>query len=166
MRWYDDVTKWKHFQRNWPFVRGIHRSPVNSPHIGQWRGALMFSLICVWINCWVNTCEAGDLRRYRAHYDGTIMSKINSDGHKLRRHHQTNVLYEKTYHSLNILKLMTVLDIAGGHVMSRPLPRRNRRHFADDIFKYMFLNENVLVSIEISLNFIPKGLINNIPALI
>ena len=43
---YDDVIKWKHFPRYWPFVRGIHRSPVNSPHKGQWRGALMFSLIC------------------------------------------------------------------------------------------------------------------------
>ena len=46
---HDDVIKWKHFPRYWPFVRGIHRSPVNSPHKGQWRGALMFSLICVWI---------------------------------------------------------------------------------------------------------------------
>ena len=64
---HDDVIKWKHFPRNWPFVRGIHRSPVNSPHKGQWRGALMFSLIYVWINGWVNNCEAGDLRRYRAH---------------------------------------------------------------------------------------------------
>ena len=43
----------KHFQRYWPFVRGIHRSPVNSPHKGQWREALMFSLICAWINAWV-----------------------------------------------------------------------------------------------------------------
>ena len=51
---------------------GIHRSPVNSPHKGQWRGALMFSLICVWINDWVNNHEAGDLRRHRAHYDVTI----------------------------------------------------------------------------------------------
>ena len=42
---HDDVIKWKHFPRYWPFVRGIHRSPVNSPHKGQWRGALMFSLI-------------------------------------------------------------------------------------------------------------------------
>ena len=41
----DDVIKWKHFQRYWPFVRGIHRSPVNSPHKGQWRGVLMFVLI-------------------------------------------------------------------------------------------------------------------------
>ena len=43
---HDDVIKWKHFPRYWPFVRGIHRSPGNSPHKGQWRGALMFSLIC------------------------------------------------------------------------------------------------------------------------
>ena len=66
---HDDVIKWKHFPRYWPFVRGIHRPPVNSPHKGQWRGALMFSLICVWINVWVNNREAGDLRRYRDHYD-------------------------------------------------------------------------------------------------
>ena len=41
-----DVIKWKHFPRYWPFVRGIHRSPVNSLHKGQWRGTLLFSLIC------------------------------------------------------------------------------------------------------------------------
>ena len=71
---HDDVIKWKHFPRNWPFVRGIHRSPVNFPHKGQWRGAFMFSLICVWINGWVNNGEAGDLRRYRAHYDVIVMT--------------------------------------------------------------------------------------------
>ena len=64
---HDDVIQWKHSPRYWPFVRRIHRSPANSPHKGQWRGALMFSLICVWINGWVNNREAGDLRRYRAH---------------------------------------------------------------------------------------------------
>ena len=46
---HDDVIKWKHCPRYWPFVRGIHRSPVNSLNKGQWRGALMFSLICVLI---------------------------------------------------------------------------------------------------------------------
>ena len=70
---HDDVIKWKHFPRYWSFVRGIHRSPVNSTHKGQWRGALMFSLICDWINGWVNNRGAGDLRRYRAHYDVTVM---------------------------------------------------------------------------------------------
>ena len=70
---HDDVTKWKHFPRYWPFVRGIHRSPVNTPHKGYWRGALIFSLICVWINGWVNNREVGDLRRYRAHCDVIVM---------------------------------------------------------------------------------------------
>ena len=71
---HDDVMKWKHFPRYWLFVRGIHRSPVNSPHKGQWRGALMFCLVCVWINGWINNREAGDLRRYRANYDVTVMN--------------------------------------------------------------------------------------------
>ena len=73
---HDDVTKWKHFPRYWPFVWGIHRSRVNSPHKGQWRGALMFSLICNRINGCVNNGEAGDLRRHRAHYDVTVMPKV------------------------------------------------------------------------------------------
>ena len=48
-------------------------SPVNSPHKGQWHGALMFSLICAWINGWVNNHEAGDLRCHHAHYDIIVM---------------------------------------------------------------------------------------------
>ena len=76
---HDDVIKWKPFPRYWPFVRRINRSPVNSPHKGQWRGALMFSLICVWINGWVNNREAGDLRRYHAHYDVTVMEHVHDD---------------------------------------------------------------------------------------
>ena len=70
---HDDVIKWKHFPRYWPFVRGIHRSPVNSPYKGQWCGALMFSFICAWINGWANIREAGDLRPHRAHYDIIVM---------------------------------------------------------------------------------------------
>ena len=74
LKWrHDDVIKWIHFPRYWPFVRGIHRSPVNSPHKGQWRGALIFTLICARINGWVNNREAGDLRRYRPHYDVIVM---------------------------------------------------------------------------------------------
>ena len=61
-----DVIKWKHFPRYWPFVRGIHRSPV-------WRGTLMISLICACLDGWVNNREAGDLRRYRNHYDVPVM---------------------------------------------------------------------------------------------
>ena len=47
-RIHDDVIKWKHLPRL--FVRGTHRLPVNSPHKGQWRGALIFSLFYAWIN--------------------------------------------------------------------------------------------------------------------
>ena len=68
--------KWKYFLRYWPFVRGIHRWPVNSPHKGQWRGALMFSLICARINGWVNNREAGDWRLHRAHDDVTVMNAL------------------------------------------------------------------------------------------
>ena len=73
-----DLAWWRHqmenFPRYWPFVRGVNRSPVNSPHNGQWHRALIFSLICAWINGWVNNGEAGDLRRHRAHYDVTVMN--------------------------------------------------------------------------------------------
>ena len=45
-------------------------------------------------------------------------------------------------------------------------PRQNGCHFADDIFNCIFLNENVWIPIEISLKFVPKGPIKNIPALV
>ena len=54
-------------------VRGIHRSPVNSLHKCQWRGALMFSVIWAWISAWVNNNEIGDLRRHHTHYDVTVI---------------------------------------------------------------------------------------------
>ena len=68
-----DVIKWKDFPHYWPFVWGIHRWPVNSPLKGQWRGALMFSVICTWTNGWVHNREAGDLRCHCTHYDVTVM---------------------------------------------------------------------------------------------
>ena len=57
------------------FVRGIHRSPVNSPHKGQWRRDLIFSSINAWMNYLVNNRKAGDLGRHRAHYDVTVMPR-------------------------------------------------------------------------------------------
>ena len=65
----------------------------NSSHKGQWRGALMFSLICVWINGWVNSREAGDLRRYRAHYDVTVMSAVYQYRNQGERLNITVVLF-------------------------------------------------------------------------
>ena len=71
---HDDVIKWEHFPCYWPFVRGIHRSRWN-PHTkaSDVRGALMFSLICAWIDDWVDNREVGDLRRHRGHNDVTVM---------------------------------------------------------------------------------------------
>ena len=71
----DDVLKFRHFSRYCPFVRGIHRSPVNYLHKGPWRGALMFSLVYVRVNGWVNNCDAGDLRCHRAHYDVNVTNR-------------------------------------------------------------------------------------------
>ena len=70
---HDDVITWKHFLCYWPFVRGIHRSPVDSPHKGQWHGALIFSLIWAWTNTWTNNRNAGDLRCHRDHYDVIVI---------------------------------------------------------------------------------------------
>ena len=78
---HDDVIKWKHFPRYWSFVRGIHRSPVNSPHKGQWRVALMVSLVCARINGRVNNREAGDLRRHHAHCDVTVVKMFDTIWH-------------------------------------------------------------------------------------
>ena len=69
----NDVIKWNDFPRYWSFVRGLHRSLVNCPHKGQWRGAMVFSLICAWTNGWVHNRDADDLMRLRAHYDITVM---------------------------------------------------------------------------------------------
>ena len=55
------------------FVQGIHLSPMNSPHKGLWRRALMFSLICAWTDVWENNRDTGDSRRHHDHYDVTLM---------------------------------------------------------------------------------------------
>ena len=70
-------TWWRHqmepFSALLALWAGNSPVPVNSPHKGQWRGALMFSLICAWVNDWVNNREAGDLRRHRGHHEVIVM---------------------------------------------------------------------------------------------
>ena len=63
----------------------ISMVPVNSPHKGQWRGALMFSLVYAWINDWVYNSEACDLRRHRGHYDVNVMTMHDTTA---TTHHQ------------------------------------------------------------------------------
>ena len=59
----------------------VGNSPVTGefPHKCQWCRALMFSLICAWINNWVNNHEAGNLRCHRAHYDVIVMTTLHLD---------------------------------------------------------------------------------------
>ena len=68
---HDDVIKWKHFPRYWPFERGIHRwIPLTKASDAElW----CFLWSAPWINGWVNNREAGNLIRYRVHYDVTVM---------------------------------------------------------------------------------------------
>ena len=69
----------KYFPRYWPFVRGIHQSPMRSPHKDPCRGALVFSLVCAWTNGWANNRDAGDLRRLRSHYDVTVRVSLRGN---------------------------------------------------------------------------------------
>ena len=79
------VSWWRHQMETFSVLlalcegEGVHRWPVDIPHKSQWRGALLFSLICTWTNCWVNTRDASDLRRHWAHYDVTVMNSLNAD---------------------------------------------------------------------------------------
>ena len=90
------------------FVWGIHRSLVNSPHKDQWRRALIFSLICVWINGWVNNREAGDLRRYRAHYDVSVMNcTFKTIFSMLLFQHEIRTVYICYHQSVEFINLLT-----------------------------------------------------------
>ena len=74
------IAWWRHemetFSALLALCAGNSPVPVNSPHKGQWRGAFVFSLICTWINDWVNNHEAGDLRRHHGHYDANVMARV------------------------------------------------------------------------------------------
>ena len=104
---HDDVIKRKDLPCYWPFVRGIHWSPVASPYRGEWRGTLIFSLICAWTNSCANNRDAGDLRRHRAHYDVTVMVNTNY----LYRWIDNDVYwkYITLYKQMTIMKLTTMI---------------------------------------------------------
>ena len=99
-----DVIKWKHFPRYWPFVRRIHRSPVNSPRNGHWRWALIFSLICAWINDWVNNrewwFETSSCLLWR-HRNGIINRDQTRWGKEFKNLYQSQVENPRAYGALN-----------------------------------------------------------------
>ena len=110
---------------------------IPRPHKGQWRGALMFSLIykrlCKqWWGWWFETPSCPSWR--------------HSDG-------QVRVPYIYMGPAPEGLRIANDFN-------SSP-PRQNGSHFIDDIFKYIFMNDKFCISIRISLKFVPKGPIEN-----
>ena len=130
LRAQDDVIKWKPFPRNWPFVRGIHRFPVNSPHKGQWRWALMFTLICVWINGWVNNREAGDLRRYRVLSDVIVMSF-------------TDITHYKVFLRIAVFKVILAPPIQGLRSQLKTESRRDNIYVNKDDTNQIILTDRM-----------------------
>ena len=198
---HDDVIKWKHFPRYWPFVWGIHRSgPGEFPAQRPVTRSFDF-FICVWINGWVNNRKAGDLKPYRAHYDVTVMIiyplncfwetykyvcifyhyihwdgvvAILPDGRHgplilLNKHHGRWWPDDRRSQSSTSYCIALVFPEYPGlrTIMVNTLrPRQNGRHFPNSIFKCIFLNQNLWISINISLKFVSHGPIDSIPALV
>ena len=123
------------FPRYWPFVRAIRRLPVNSPHKGQWRGALMFYLIFAWKNGWVNNREAGDLRRHHAHYNIIAMDNTVLQSQQHPRGHDDNAMITSLLRQNDVAKsfwrnnnVIFALCVRSGGNMMKPLPYQYTRN--------------------------------------
>ena len=106
-----NVIKWKYFPRYWPLVWGIHRSPLNSPHKGQWRRVLVFSLIFARINGLVNNRKAGDLRRHRSHYGIIVMTTIMTSLWWPSVKQESNTVFAIKYAHVFLLIVNTSINI-------------------------------------------------------
>ena len=152
------------------FINDFSGTTVNSPHKGRWCGTLMFYLICMWIRGWVNNHEAGDFRLHHGHYDVIVMGFV----HEGIIENKSALLQIMAWHWTNDmlllsqwwLRVLTHICIPQPWWVNTLRQRQNGRHFADDIFKCIFMNENVWFLNRISLKFVRKGLIKNIPALV
>ena len=110
-------------------------SPLYSPHKGQWRGALMFPLICTWTNGWVNNWDAGDLRPHHAHYDVIVKYFIAYALHipkgskRLWYHYFLCYNYNADYQTKNQLSIETVASFikeVNPWLVKRPLISNGR----------------------------------------
>ena len=99
-------------------------------------------------------------RRLITKYGAISNSKPECLGFEISRAYLSNyaVCFQAPQRELSIISFAHKLDTLR--------PRQNGRHFPDDIFKCIFLNENVWISIWISLKCVPEEPINNIPALV
>ena len=111
--------KWTHFPCYWSFVWEIHWPPVGFPHNGQWRGALILSVICAWTNGWSKTQDARNLRHNHAHYDVTVIN-FQSTFHCIYPHIYDpvfiNIYYFHTYTGVESDELTTTEIIRGIYI--------------------------------------------------
>ena len=124
------LTWWRHQMETSSALLALCEG--NSPLIGQWRGALMFSLICAWTNGWVNNREAGDLRHHRAHYDVTVMRYLTWNPMK-RSKGETVQRFMPDMTNVNFIPNYTEAF-------------HNGQHFADDIFSAFLMKIWVCLS--------------------
>ena len=130
----------------------------------------MFSLTCAQITGGVNNREAGDLRRHRSHYDVIVMDRLSIDCVDQNEYCDYWADVGECTRNPSWMKWFCQKACgfcgSGEWPFNTLRPRQNGRHFADDVFKCNFLNENAWIPIKISLKFVPEGSINNIPALV
>ena len=108
------------FPRYWPFVRGIHRSPVNSPHKGQWRGTCMFSLGQIWYE---NGNQAS--RKYTLYSSPIQLKKV--DRCKTRKYAYLGCIYTfSTYHVTNVRISRSVITGPETHSIEVELDKLER----------------------------------------
>ena len=129
------------FRINHPFWGEL----VDSPHKSQWRRALTFSSMCIWINGWESY-----MRRHRTLYDVTVICHINTETWVPHAIHHLSTFYGQRPFLLTCNNLTRWSRFKVSPV------------FPDAIFKSNFVNENIPISIKISL----KCPINNIPVLV
>ena len=134
------VAWWRHqmetFSALLALCAGNSPVPVNFPHKGQWRGDLMFTLICARINDWVNNREAGDLRRHLDHYDVSVMAKW---WELTCWYWYQNDYLEKLLSQIGYISLPYHDSYLDQYVNSSP-SGQNGRLCANDIFICIFVN--------------------------
>ena len=117
-------------------------------------------------------CEMGLLGWYYfCRSPGPCITNVIATCRKNFSQWESSFLWKLRCHWLKFLRRVAKTLVIQGpgslhHLLNTLRPRQNGRHFPDDIFKCIFLNESKRILIEISLKFVPKGPIDNIPALV